>query len=170
MELRELDYTLAELREGYNQCVRLIRKTYDYLEQVGVKEFNKYSKYKWSLDREKGATYVCVRQGNSLMKKSLVKSSGLLNDAELYKWIERKDLVCEALDEASEYIRDKVRLLKRKMDEAMTSMAVYEDKLNDLADEVEEVCEEPDACKVIQMTGIPPRYCPWPGTPADIVK
>ncbi|MDR2618547.1 MAG: hypothetical protein LBC62_06725 [Treponema sp.] len=134
----ELDYTLADLQEDYNQCVRTIRKTYGYLEQVGVREFNKYSKYKWSLDRDRGYSYVCIRSGNSLRRKSLVKSSAYLEDAELYKWIENKDLICEALDEACQYIRDKVRMLKRKMDETKLSIMEYEEKLRNLDEELEE--------------------------------
>jgi hypothetical protein len=134
----ELDYTLAGLQEDYNQCVRTIRKTYNYLEQVGVQEFNKYSKYKWSLDRDKGYSYVCIRYGNSLGRKSLVKSSAYLEDAELYKWIENKDLICEALDEACQYIRDKVLTLKRKMDETKLNIMEYEEKLRNLDEELEE--------------------------------
>jgi predicted RNase H-like nuclease (RuvC/YqgF family) len=135
---KELDCTLTALQEDYNQCVKVIRKTYNYLEQVGIKEFNKYAKYKWSLDRDKGYSYVCVRYGSSLHRKSLIKSSGLLDDADLYKWIENKDLICEALDEACEYIRDKVKLLKRRMEETKSSMMEYEEKLNDLNEELEE--------------------------------
>jgi chromosome segregation ATPase len=134
----ELDYTLADLQEDYNQCVRTIRKTYNYLEQVGVREFNKYSKYKWSLDRDRGCSYVCIRYGSSLGRKSLVKSSAYLEDAELYKWIENKDLICEALDEACRYIRDKVLNLKRKMDETKLSIMEYEEKLRNLGEELEE--------------------------------
>jgi hypothetical protein len=134
----ELDYTLAGLQEDYNQCVRTVRKTYNYLEQVGVREFNKYSKYKWSLDRDRGYSYVCIRYGSSLGRKSLVKSSAYLEDAELYKWIENKDLICEALDEACQYIRDKVLSLKRKMDEAKLSIMEYEEKLRNLGEELEE--------------------------------
>jgi hypothetical protein len=126
------------LQEDYNQCVRTIRKTYGYLEQVGVQEFNKYSRYKWTLDRDRGYSYVCIRYGNSLRRKSLVKSSAYLEDAELYKWIENKDLICEALDEACQYIRDKVRMLKRRMDETKLSIMEYEEKLRDLDEELEE--------------------------------
>jgi hypothetical protein len=133
----ELDYTLADLQEDYNQCVRTVRKTYNYLEQVGVREFNKYSKYKWTLDRDTGCSYVCIRYGNSLRRKSLVKSSAYLEDAELYKWIENKDLICEALDEACQYIRDKVLMLKRKMNETKLSLMKYEEKLKNFDDEGE---------------------------------
>jgi hypothetical protein len=139
---QELDNTLFALREDYNRCVKVIRKSYNYLEQVGIKEFNKYSKYKWSLDRSNGYRYVCVRCGSSLNKKSLVKSSGLLEDAEIYKWIENKDLICEALDEACEYIRNKVKTLKRKMEETRQAIGEYEEKLNDLNEELEECAEE----------------------------
>jgi hypothetical protein len=133
----ELDYTLVELQEDYNQCVKTIRKIYNYLEQVGVREFNQYSKFKWTLDRDKGYSYVCIRCGNSLRKKSLVKSSAYLEDAELYKWIESKDLICEALEEAYQYIRDKVLMLKRKMDETKLSILEYEEKLKNLDEEPE---------------------------------
>jgi hypothetical protein len=143
----ELDYTLVELQEDYNQCVRTIRKIYGYLEQVGVREFNQYSKYKWSLDRDKGYSYVCIRYGNSLRKKSLVKNSASLEDAELYKWIENKDLICEALDEAYQYIRDKVVMLKRKMDETKSSILEYEEKLKNL-DEEELEKTEPGSSRI----------------------
>jgi hypothetical protein len=135
---QELDDTLFALQEDYNRCVKVIRKSYSYLEQVGVKEFNKYSKYKWSLDRAGGYSYVCVRYGSSLNRKSLVKSSGLLEDAEIYQWIENKDLICEALDEECEYIRDKVKTLKRKMEETRNAIGEYEDKFNDLNEDLEE--------------------------------
>ncbi|MDR3193045.1 MAG: hypothetical protein LBT87_08275 [Treponema sp.] len=135
----ELDYTLAGLQEDYNQCVRTIRKAYSYLEQVGVHEFNKYSKYKWSLDRDRRYSYVCIRYGSSLGRKSLVKSSAYLEDAELYRWIENKDLICEALDEACQYIRNKVLTLKRKMDETKLSIMEYEEKLRNLDEELEKV-------------------------------
>jgi hypothetical protein len=137
----ELDYTLVELQEDYNQCVKTVRKIYNYLEQVGVREFNLYSKYKWSLDRDKGYSYVCIRCGNSLRKKSLVKSSAYLEEAELYKWIENKDLICEALDEACQYIRNRVIMLKRKMGETKLSIMEYEEKLKNLGEEEPEEAE-----------------------------
>lgn len=145
----ELDYTLLSLQEDYNHCVKIIRKTYNYLEQVGIQEFNKYSKYKWSLDRDSGCSYVCVRYGSSLKKKSLVKSSAYLEDAELYKWMENKDLVCEALDEACEYIRNKVQTLKRKMEETTFSIMEYGEKLQNLDQAFQEV--EKGASKIMRL-------------------
>jgi prefoldin subunit 5 len=135
---KELDDTLYTLQEDYNQCVKVLRKTWTYLEQMGIKEFNKYAKYRWSLDRENGYSHVCIRYGNSLTAKRLVKSSGLLEDAELYKWIENKDMICEALDEACQYIRDRVKALKQKMEETKFSIMEYEDKLKDLDEDTEE--------------------------------
>lgn len=136
---KELDYALLALQEDYKACVKVVRKTFAYLEQVGVKEFNKYSKYKWSLDRESGYSYVCVRYGSSLKKKSLIKGLAHLEDPELYKWIENKDMICEALDEACEYIRARVKTLKRKMGETRASIMEYEEKLNNLEDGEEDL-------------------------------
>jgi hypothetical protein len=140
----ELDYTLLDLQEDYKQCVKTIRKTYNYLEQVGIQTFNKYSRYKWSLDRDSGYSYVCIRHGSSLKRKSLVKSTAYLNEAELYKWIESKDLICEALDEACDYIRNKVQMLIRKMEETKFSIMEYEEKLRNLDEDLEEAGVDTD--------------------------
>jgi hypothetical protein len=141
-DFTELDDTLSALREDYNYYMKVLRKTWAYLEQVGIKEFNKYAKYRWSLEREKSYSFVCIRRGNSLTAKRLIKSSGLLEDAELYRWSENPDRICEALDEACRYIRDKVKALKQKMEAAKCSVMEYEDRLKNLEEEDEDE-EEP---------------------------
>jgi hypothetical protein len=106
---------------------------------MGIKEFNRYSKYKWNYDHDKDCNYVCIRFGNSLSRKIFVKSSAYLEEAELYKWIEDKDLICEALEEAYEYIRKKVRILKLKMEEVKDSIQVYEERLSNLDEEFDAI-------------------------------
>ncbi|MDR2194006.1 MAG: hypothetical protein LBP19_06020 [Treponema sp.] len=123
-----IDATLKEVEDEYNRCYRIIRKTYDYLERIGLQDFNKFSKYKWSFDRDRrGFSYVCVRNGGSLLKKSLVKRSGSLEEPELLRWLDTKNLVCEALDEAYEYIDEKIGTLKLKMTEMKGRIQKYED-------------------------------------------
>jgi hypothetical protein len=131
--------TLRDLEEDYKRCYSLIRKTYGYLENVGLKEFNKYSKYKWSYDHESGFNYVCIRFGSSLIKKSLIKRRAYLEEEELYKWIENKDLVCEALGEAYEYIDKKLDKLKCKMDEMKEQIEDYEKRLEGIGKDFDEV-------------------------------
>ncbi|MDR0558030.1 MAG: hypothetical protein LBG43_09255 [Treponema sp.] len=128
-EKKNIDIALNELEEDYNKCYRIIRKTYEHLERIGLRDFNKFSKYKWSFDRDgRGASYVCVRNGGSLLKRSLVKRSGNLEEAELLRWLDDKDLVCEALDEAYEYIDEKIGALKLKMNEMKERIQGYEDR------------------------------------------
>ena len=128
--------TLRALEEDYNKCYSLIRKTYGYLEKLSLREFNKYSKYKWSLDKDKdrGYSYVCVRFGASLVKKSLIKRSGSLSEEELYQWIENKDMVLESLEEAYKFIDDKLDVLKLKMDEMKEQVEKYEQRLEGIGE------------------------------------
>ncbi|MDR0376159.1 MAG: hypothetical protein LBH85_10670 [Treponema sp.] len=126
---KNIDIALKELEEDYNRCYQIIRKTYEHLERIGLRDFNKFSKYKWSFDRDgRGASYVCVRNGGSLLKKSLIKRSGSLEEAELLRWLNDKDLVCEALDEAYKYIDEKIGALKLKMNEMKERIQGYEDR------------------------------------------
>jgi hypothetical protein len=144
-----VDETLQELERDYNRCYRIIRKTYEYLERVGLQDFNKFSKYKWSFDRDKrGVSYVCVRDGGSLLKKSLVKRSGSLEDAELLRWLDNKTLVCDALDEAYEYIDEKVDKLICKMNEMKEHIQRYEDRGRGIEEDMEAMkVLKPDAGK-----------------------
>lgn len=135
-----IDVVLNELEEDYNRCYRIIRKTYEHLERIGLRDFNKFSKYKWSFDRDgRGASYVCVRNGGSLLKKSLVKRSGNLEESELLRWLNDKDLVCEALDEAYEFIDEKIGALKLKMNEMKECIQGYEDRSEGVEENMEAV-------------------------------
>ncbi|MDR0556413.1 MAG: DUF3798 domain-containing protein [Treponema sp.] len=60
------------------------------------------------------------------MKRSLVKRSGVLEEAEPLRWLDGKDLACEALDEAYKYIDEKIGALKLKMNELKERMQGYE--------------------------------------------
>jgi hypothetical protein len=131
--------TLQALEDEYLRCYRLIRKTYDYLEKVGLREFNKYATYKWSFDRENGFSYVCIRLGSSLVKKSLIKRRAYLEEEELYRWIENKDLVFEALDEAYRYIDEKLAKLRLKMGEMQEQLEGYEERLEGMDKAYDEV-------------------------------
>jgi hypothetical protein len=131
--------TLAELEEDYNRCYAVVRKTFDHLEKLGLREFNQTSTYKWSFDKDaRGYGYVCVRFGSSLLKKSLVKRSGALKEEDLYKWIENKDLVIEALDEAYQYIDGRIARLKLEMGEMKEQLARYEDRAVDAEEGLDE--------------------------------
>ncbi|MDR2500848.1 MAG: hypothetical protein LBD37_07205 [Treponema sp.] len=138
---REVEDSLLGLQEDYNQCFKTIKKTYEHLNRIGLKEFNKRSKYKWNYDHDKDCSYVCIRFGNSLSRKILVKSSAYLEEPELYQWIEEKDFTLEALEEAYEYIRKKIRLLKSKMEAVKEHIQAYDDRLKDLADELDGIPE-----------------------------
>jgi hypothetical protein len=128
----DFDETIAGLKEDYNKCYSTIRRTFEYLEKVDLKEFNKYSKYKWSFDREGRSSYVCIRCGNSLSRKSLIKRRSYLDNSELYKWVENKDLICEALEEAYQFINKKLNEIQVKMNEMRERISTYEDKFDDL--------------------------------------
>ena len=136
-----IDRALLTIEEDYKVCLRIIGRYFDYLDTCGLKEFNKYSKYKWSFDRDKsdGYSYVCIRYGSSLMRKALVKKRAHIETDDLYKWVENKELVQEALDEAYQYIISKVNTVKTKI-EAMKEVAEnYEEKLNDISEDYEKV-------------------------------
>jgi hypothetical protein len=136
----DIEDALKTIDEDYILCFKMIRKIYDYLETLGVKEFNKYSKYKWSYDRDKnkGYNYVCIRYGSSLAKKCLVKRRAYVEDADLYRWVQHKDLIQEALDEADQYVYTKVNAVKNKMEGLRTVMEDYGEKLDDISKDYEE--------------------------------
>ena len=136
---RIIENTLTDLQDDYNQCYKTIKKTYEFLERMGIKAFNKYSKFKWNYDHDKDCNYVCIRFGNSLSRKIFVKSSAYLEEAELYRWVEDKDLIVEALEEAYEYIRKKIRLLKIKMEEVKDSITAFEERFDLLDDEYDAI-------------------------------
>ena len=132
-----IDRALLAIEEDYKVCLRIIGRYFDYLDTCGLKEFNKYSKYKWSFDRDKsdGYSYVCIRYGSSLMRKALVKKRAHIETDDLYKWVENKELIQESLDEAYQYIVSKVNTVKIKI-EAMKEVAEdYEEKLNNISED-----------------------------------
>ena len=137
-----IDKALDTIEDDYKICLRIIGKYFDYLDTCGLKEFNKYSNYKWSRDRDKsnGYNYVCIRHGNSLKKKCLVKKRPYIENEDLYKWVENKDLIHEALDEAYQYIDKKISTVKIKIEAMRESAKEFEEKLEDLSyyDEDEE--------------------------------
>ena len=132
-----LDNAFITIEEDYKICLRIIGKYYDYLETCGLKEFNKFSKYKWSYDRDRsnGYSYVCIRYGSSLIKKCLVKKRAYVEDDDLYKWIKNKDLIREALDEAFGYITDKVNTVMGKIEEMKEIAEDYEEKLENISED-----------------------------------
>ncbi|MDR1867266.1 MAG: hypothetical protein LBQ77_03240 [Treponema sp.] len=132
-----IDESLEKFEEDYRHCYRVIRNIFEYLEKIGLQEFNQYSKYKWSFDHEKRQSYVCIRYGNSLVKKSLLKRRANIEESDLYKWVDNKDLILEAIDEAYHYIHDRIAQIKTKMEEMRTNINEYEEKLADLDDEYE---------------------------------
>src|SRR5215469_680187 len=115
-EKTDVENALKAIDEDYITCFEMIRKIYDYLETIGLEDFNRHSKYKWSYDRDKskGFSYICIRYGSSLTKKCLVKRRAYIEDSDLYKWVGNKDLIKEAMDEAFEYIYTKVHAVKSK--------------------------------------------------------
>ena len=136
-----IDNALYTIEEDYKICLRIIGRYFDYLETCGLKMFNKYSKYKWSYDRDRsnGYSYVCIRYGSSLMRKCLVKRRAYIESEDLYRWAENKDLIQEALDEAYQYIVKKINAVKRKIESMKTIAETYEEKLEDLLEGYEEV-------------------------------
>jgi hypothetical protein len=139
----DIESAIRAIDEDYITCFKMIRKIFDYLETFGLKEFNKYSQYKWSFDRDrsKGYSYVCIRYGSSLSKKCLVKRRAYIEDADLYKWVVHKDLIQEAVDEAYQYIYTKVKAVKKKMEGLKGSMEEYAEKLDDLSPDYEEAAK-----------------------------
>lgn len=135
-----IDIALQTIEEDYKICLRIIGRYYDYLSTCGLKEFNKYSKYKWSFDRDRsnGYSYVCIQYRSSLMKKCLVKKRAYIDNEDLYRWVENKDLVQEALDEAYQYIVKKVNIVKAKIEDIKEIVENYEEKLEDLSEDYDE--------------------------------
>ncbi|MDR2923386.1 MAG: hypothetical protein LBU85_08610 [Treponema sp.] len=131
---------LQTIEDDYKICLKVIGRYYDYLETCGLKEFNKYSKYRWSYDRDrnKGGSYVCIRYGNSLIKKCLVKKRAYIENDDLYRWVRNKELVQEALDEAYQYIAEKISGVKGKIDEMKKTAQEYAEKLENISGETEE--------------------------------
>jgi hypothetical protein len=133
----QIDIALQAIEDDYKICLRIIGRYFEYLETCGLKEFNKYSKYKWTYDRDKtnGYSYVCIRCRSSLMKKCLIKKRAYIEEEDLHRWVQNKELIQEALDEAYLYIVKKVDLVKREIEEIKTTAEDYEEKLNDLDEE-----------------------------------
>ena len=129
-----IDNALQTIEDDYKICLRIIGRYFDYLEKCGLKEFNKYSKYRWSYDRDrvKGGSYVCIRYGNSLIKKCLVKKRAYIENEDLYRWVRNKELVHEALEEAYQYIASKVSGVKGEIDEMKQTAEEYAEKLENL--------------------------------------
>jgi len=136
----DIESALKIIEEDYITCFRMVRKIFDYLEKFGLKEFNKYSKYKWNYDRDKNKeySYVCIRHGNSLAKKCLIKRRSYLDTADLYRWIDQKNLIQEALEEAYQYICEKVNEVKGKIENLKEIVGEYEEKLGDISKDYEE--------------------------------
>jgi hypothetical protein len=153
----DIDSALRTIDEDYIICFKMIRKMYDYLETFGLKDFNKYSKYKWSYDRDKGKgySYVCIRFGSSLSRKCLVKRRAYIEDADLHKWVEHKDLIKEALEEAYQYISEKVNAVKKKIEDLKGFMEEYKGKLDDISNDYDEA----------KLAGKELRWEEFPGTP-----
>ena len=138
---KDIEGALRIIEEDYNKCFRVLRKAYEHLHTLGLEDFNKFSKYKWSFDRDKGDkfSYICIRYGSSLSKRCLVKRRPYVEDAELYKWVEQKDMLEEALDEAYQYIFAKISDVKSKMEELKKIAESYEQKLDDVSTIIDEV-------------------------------
>jgi hypothetical protein len=132
-----IDVAMQTIEDDYKICLRIIGRYFDYLETCGLKEFNKYSKYRWSYDRDrvKGGSYVCIRYGNSLIKKCLIKKRAYIENEDLYKWVRNKELVQEALDEAYQYIASKVHGVKVEIEEMKHTAEEYAEKLENLSDD-----------------------------------
>jgi len=143
-----IDISMQTIEDDYKVCLKVIGRYFDYLETCGLKEFNKYSKYRWSYDRDrvKGGSYVCIRYGNSLIKKCLVKKRAYIENDDLYKWVRNKGLIQEALDEAYQYIAGKVSGVKAEIDEMKKTAEEYAEKLENLPsgddDDIEEDGDE----------------------------
>ena len=131
-----IDKALDAIEDDYKICLQIIGKYFDYLDTCGLKEFNKYSNYKWSYDRDKsnGYSYVCIRYGNSLEKKCLVKKRPYIENEDLYKWVENKDLIHDALDEAYQYIVKKINTVKINIEAMREAAEKFEEKLEGLFD------------------------------------
>jgi hypothetical protein len=128
---------LQTIEEDYNASQRIIEKYFGYLDTCGLKDFNRFSKYKWTHDRDKsnGFSYICIRYRASLMKKCVVKKRSHMSDEDMYKWAANKELIRDALDEAYEYIVTKISALKSKIGEIKEVAKEYEDKLNNISED-----------------------------------
>ena len=155
-----IDIAMQTIEEDYKVCLRIIGRYYDYLNTCGLKEFNKYSKYKWSFDRDKsnGYSYLCIRCRSNLTRKCLVKKRAYIEEEDLYRWVNNKELIQEALDEAYQFISNRVNLVKEKIESMKETAEDYEEKLNDLSDDYDTMklaCkklggEEPDEDAAVQ--------------------
>ena len=134
------DSVLFNIEEDYRICLRIIGRYFEYLETCGLKEFNRYSKYKWSYDRdkEKRHSYVCIRYGSSMAKKCLIKRRAYIENEDLYKWVENKELIKEALDEAYRYIEKKINTVKSKIEAMRAIVEDYEDKLDEIFEDYDQ--------------------------------
>ncbi|MDR1747788.1 MAG: hypothetical protein LBR47_01880 [Spirochaetaceae bacterium] len=132
-----LNGALQIIEDDYRVCFRIIERYFDYLDTCGLKEFNRYSKYKWSFDRDKsnGFSYVCIRYRSSLMRKCLVKKRSQMEDDDMYKWVKNKELIREALDEAYQYIVDKINAVKSEIEEIKEFAEDYDEKLEDISED-----------------------------------
>ena len=136
----DIDYALETIDEDYKKSLRIIGRYFDYLETCGLKEFNKFSKYKWTYDRDRsnGYSYVCIRYGSSLMKKVLIKKRAYIENDELFKWVKNKDLIKEALDEAYQYILNKISTVMSKIEAIKAVAEDYDEKLDEIFEEYDE--------------------------------
>jgi len=134
-----IENAIKVIEDDYRICFRIIGKYFDYLETLDLKEFNKFSKYKWSYDRDKsnGYSYVCIRYGSSLERKILVKKRAYIKDEDLYKWVDNKKFVEEALDEAHKYIVDRVTSVMLSIEEMKEIAVGYNEKLKDISEDYE---------------------------------
>jgi len=135
-----IDLVLQSIEDDYKVCLKIIGKYFDYLETCGLKDFNKYSKYKWTYDRDKsnGYSYICIRYRNSLKKKSLIKKRAYIEEEDLYQWTRNKALIQEALDEAYQYIANKLEDAKKKIEEIKEIAEEYDEKLEGLSEDGED--------------------------------
>jgi len=135
-----IETAMQTIEDDYKVCLRIIGRYFDYLETCGLKEFNKYAKYRWSYDRDrvKGGSYVCIRYGNSLIKKCLIKKRAYIENEDLYKWVRNKALVQEALEEAYQYIASKVSGVKTEIEEMKHTAEEYAEKLENFSEDAED--------------------------------
>jgi peptidoglycan hydrolase CwlO-like protein len=70
-----------------------------------------------------------------MMKKCLIKKRAYIEEDDLHRWVQNKELIQEALDEAYLYIAKKVELVKTEIEEIKNTAEDYEKRLNELDDE-----------------------------------
>ena len=136
-----IDNSMKTIEEDYKVVLRIMGNYFDYLETCGLKDFNKFSRFKWSYDRDKsnGYSYICIRYRSNLMKKCLVKKRAYIEDEDLYRWVQNKELIEEALEEAYQYIVNKVNTVKFKLEEIKTVAENFEEKLEDISEDYEKI-------------------------------